>query len=418
MRRGKDLRDHREALRRRAATERARRRQGALKTKASLTRQKNREKLTQKIAKETKMVSRNKVELSIVPYDEYQPKRQMKVCHIIDSLGLGGGQTMMMELFKALEKYYPDFMQGNVVCPRPNSTKWERTFYQSYGLEPDGCRERELNKYLSVGQFDVALHHRLAVSKCLRPAIPDKCKYVLLNHTYHQLARVPKFLKCDFYISVCNYLDKETRWNSAIHPSRRMVILNGVENAYIADLPPSNLEGTFKTGRCHRLVQSKFKPDSLDWMERKVTTHIKGFSHYLMGHHPEAKRKCKRMKACHYLGLMNKRAKKMAVIKELDTYFYETFQQEGASMAILESLACSVPVLCKDYGGNAELIKNGVNGFVVKDRDDFLLRMKDLSQNPEKLNALKESTRKDFETRLHIKHTASKYMQVFESLLS
>ena len=86
----------------------------------------------------------------------------------------------------------------------------------------------------------------------------------------------------------------------------------------------------------------------------------------------------------------------MSIIKGLDVYFYETFQHEGASVAILESLACGVPVLCKNYGGNAELIKHGINGFIVKDRDEFLLRMKDLASDKKKLDDLKLQTLEDF----------------------
>lgn len=107
----------------------------------------------------------------------------------------------------------------------------------------------------------------------------------------------------------------------------------------------------------------------------------------------------------------------MSILKALDFYFYETFGHEGASIAILESLACGVPVLCKDFGGNSELIQNGVNGYILNSREEFLMRMKDL-QDPEKLASLKQSTIDDFEKRLHVRNAASKYMQLFEKLMS
>ena len=86
-------------------------------------------------------------------------------------------------------------------------------------------------------------------------------------------------------------------------------------------------------------------------------------------------------------------------------------------MAILESLAAGVPVLCKPLGGTPELVINGVNGFIAKDRQMFLLRLKQLATNHEMLAKLKEQTVQDFNNRLHVRHTACKYMQLFEWLL-
>lgn len=420
MRREKDVRNHREALRRKAAALR--------EYKRSRARNKMRGDYNKRIARARKVEEKIKqigvianTEFSMPPFksfDEYACTREpFRVCHLIDSLGMGGGQTMMMELVGALRKYYKGKIDNVIVCPRTNPSKYDKIFYQTYGVEPVIMREKDLAKYLKNNQFDICLHHRLAISKCLYPHIPKKAKYLLLNHTYHQLARMSSFVKCDLYISVCDYLHKNTKWPSFIHPSRRFVILNGVENSYLETLPTADLKGTFKTGRCHRMVQTKFKIDSLTWLERKASKHIKGLSHYLIGHCPEAKRVCKKMSVCNYVGAVNKRGKKMAIIKGLDLYFYETFQNEGASIAILESLACGVPVICKNFGGNIELVLNGHNGFIVKDRKDFLLRMKDLAENPEKLQAIKERTLEDFNKRLHIKHTAAKYMQLFEAVL-
>ncbi len=421
MRREKDVRDHREALRRKAADLREhKRRRARNKMRGDYNKRMARAKKVDEKAKQMGATANTEFSMPpFKPFDEYTCSRKepIRICHLIDSLGMGGGQTMMMELVGAFRKYYGENTENVIVCPRTNPSKWDKTFYQSYGVEPIAMRDKDLAKYLKKNIFDICLHHRLAISKCLRPHIPHKVKYVLLNHTYHQLARVGSFVKCDIYVSVCKYLDATTTWPSYIHPSRRFVILNGVENDYIDKLPDADLQGTFKTGRCHRMVQTKFKSDSLTWLEKKASKSIKGLSHYLIGHCPEAKRMCKKLAACNYVGAINKRGKKMSIIKALDLYFYETFQNEGASVAVLESLACGVPVICKNFGGNIELVVNGHNGFIVKTRDDFLIRMKDLADNPEKLKVIKARTLEDFNARLHVKHTAAKYMQLFEALL-
>lgn len=417
MRRGKELRDYRDSLRRKSIEERRHK----LKTKANVKlkekRQVRREVAEAKQAKRLNVKS-TEIELKLKSLDEYVCSREepIRVTHVIESLGMGGGQTMMMELILGLNKYYEGKIINTVVCPRPAAHKYDLKLFGSYGVNPECVRDRDLPRFLTKNNSNIVLQHRLAVSKCQRDLIPSGIKYILMNHTYHQLSRLPNFIRCDFYVSVCDYLGKQTRWSKHVHPSRKICILNGVENDYVSDIESAELEGSFKTGRCHRLVHSKFKTDSIQWMQQISKKHIPGLTYYLLGHSNEAKKLCKKNPACHYIGSVNKRHKKMGIIKALDCYFYETQQHEGASVAILESLACGVPVLCMDYGGNTELVKNGINGFVVKDRNGFLSKLRYLNEG-NNLEELKKSTLQDFNERLHVRHTACKYMQIFESVL-
>ena len=58
-----------------------------------------------------------------------------------------------------------------------------------------------------------------------------------------------------------------------------------------------------------------------------------------------------------------------------------------------------------------------MESYLISEITDLKSEMKDL-QDKEKLNTLKASTIEDFNKRLHIKHTATKYMQLFEKLMS
>ncbi len=422
MRRGRDVRDHRDALRRKALSDRALRRKDQVSARHKMVKNKAKERHISQLSRDSSNSStRDFDEIHLENFDNYacSLKEPINVCHIIESLGMGGGQTMMMELVQGLNKYYSGKINNHVVCPRSAHSKYEKALYQSYGVTPIVMREKELTRFLSKHSVNIVLQHRLAVSKCLKPFLIGSSKYILMNHTFHQLNRIPSFLKCDYYVSVCDYLDKETRWPSYMKPSRRVSILNGVENDYVENLEAQKLEGGFKTGRCHRLVQSKFRADTIPWFDSKVSKskNIPEHRHYLIGHNAEARKLCKKSKICTYFGTVADRLKKMSILKALDVYFYETFTHEGASVAILESLACGVPVICKNYGGNSELINNGVNGYIVEDRAGFLKVMKKLSSDRDRLDELKRTTKEDFQNRLHVRHTACKYMQIFEGVM-
>ena len=50
--------------------------------------------------------------------------------------------------------------------------------------------------------------------------------------------------------------------------------------------------------------------------------------------------------------------------------------EDGFAMVIPQALACGLPVICSENSGGSELIKNGVNGYVVPVRDIYELKKK------------------------------------------
>lgn len=419
MRRGRTIREYRNSLLRHRVVNSKQKRQ-AVTEKMKATRIKKAQKLRQPSAKRViEYPAASALDLGkFVPTDEYtyKGKRTINVCHVIESLGMGGAQTMMFELVNGLNNYFGDHVINHVVCLHYKSQS-NKKFSSSYGVFPESVDHSSIVTFCDSNRIDIIIHHRTANSKCIRKHLPKRVKYIVVNHTINNLERMWEFELCDAYISVCNYLANNTRWQEFIHPSRRVTILNGVENRYLADIEAADLGGGFKTGRCHRLASGKFKSDSLRWMMRHVRRQIPDFHHYLIGHSEEAKYIAKKCKFIHYIGPVADRSKKMSIIKALDVYYYETFQHEGASIAILESLACGVPVLCKPLGGCPELVYNGTNGFLATDRSMLLLRLQQLYEHPKMLAEMKAKTLTDFQNRLHIKHVACKYMQLIESLV-
>jgi len=347
-------------------------------------------------------------------FDCFVPNKHTNVCHVIESLGLGGAQTMMAELVGGLNRYYGENTTNSIVCLH-NKEQKKRKLFSSYGVKTSWMPHGKFKKHLQSNKVDVVLHHRIAISKPLNQYLPEGVKYVLLNHTWNSLIRMQEFLDCDAYVSVCEFLNKKTKWSQYIHDTRRIVILNGIENDYIKSIQADEIDGKFKTGRCHRLISAKFKSDSISWMHRKIIKSIPDFHHHIIGTHKEVRALSHKYDWLTYHGTIDNRDKKMGIIKQFDVYFYETFGDEGASIAVLEAMAAGVPVLAKSLGGTGEIIRDGVNGFICKDRIIFDLRLKQIASGV--FPDLKEKTVADFEERLHVKHTACKYIQLFESLI-
>ncbi|SIQ77824.1 glycosyltransferase [Maribacter ulvicola] len=69
-------------------------------------------------------------------------------------------------------------------------------------------------------------------------------------------------------------------------------------------------------------------------------------------------------------------------------YFLQGSLSEGFPNALLESCAVGTPVLAFDVpGGTKEIVKNGVNGFLVDNEDEFLYQLNNLTPlNPDKVS--------------------------------
>jgi glycosyltransferase involved in cell wall biosynthesis len=72
------------------------------------------------------------------------------------------------------------------------------------------------------------------------------------------------------------------------------------------------------------------------------------------------------------------------------------FHQEGCSNAIMEYMACGLPVVCSDSGGNSELVIEGETGFLVPAGDVGALveRLRWLRASPDLCRRLGENGRK------------------------
>jgi glycosyltransferase involved in cell wall biosynthesis len=77
------------------------------------------------------------------------------------------------------------------------------------------------------------------------------------------------------------------------------------------------------------------------------------------------------------------------VITDLNNYVdilcFPSIVEESFGMVILEALSCGIPVISTNIGGQAELVKDGFNGFLVpiKDSIEIANKISELIKNPD-----------------------------------
>jgi glycosyltransferase involved in cell wall biosynthesis len=102
----------------------------------------------------------------------------------------------------------------------------------------------------------------------------------------------------------------------------------------------------------------------------------------------------------------------------IDILFLPTRHFEGLPLAILEAESMGKVVVTSRMGGNPEIIKNGVNGFLYRQFDITVIskRIEDLYANKSKMAELKRQARENIIDRFNIKIQAKKFIQFLQTL--
>lgn len=83
---------------------------------------------------------------------------------------------------------------------------------------------------------------------------------------------------------------------------------------------------------------------------------------------PVLEQKIKRLKLEGHVRLMGYVDRPEEVLRESDIYLH-TATQEPFGLVLVEAMACGLPVVAYDAGGNRELVRNGENGYLVRKND-------------------------------------------------
>lgn len=97
--------------------------------------------------------------------------------------------------------------------------------------------------------------------------------------------------------------------------------------------------------------------------------------------------------------------------------YVNTSLSEGTSMTILEAMACGIPVVASDVGGNSRLVDNSNGGlFPAGNREAFQHKVVDLLSNNDGLAELGKASRKKAETNFSFDRVLKQYKELYVSL--
>lgn len=96
-----------------------------------------------------------------------------------------------------------------------------------------------------------------------------------------------------------------------------------------------------------------------------------------------------------------------------------TSLSEGLSITLLESMSYGLPVVVTRVGGNAEVVVDGVTGYLVQPRDvpEFVGRVVELLRNPDLRARMGQEGRRRVEQQFQIRDVADRYLAIYSELL-
>jgi len=105
---------------------------------------------------------------------------------------------------------------------------------------------------------------------------------------------------------------------------------------------------------------------------------------------------------------------------KMSNLFYLPSRSEGLSNAILEAMACALPCVATDVGGNGELIQDAGNGYLVPHDDPAAAaqRILTLLRNPLLAKEMGQSGRRIVESGFSVKAMIGKLTELYDDLLA
>lgn len=352
----------------------------------------------------------------------------LRVCHLISGDLWAGAEVMVFNLLKVLISY--SGLELMVIILNEGRLAEE---IRKLGIRVYVVNERAasffqifkaIHKIMRNRLVDIIHSHRVKenilsflISRSIRGEIrligtqhgvPEdtglkhRLNFFLLSHYFHRVVTVSKDIK-------------ETLENNyGFRKGNISVIQNGIEVQKMQRMKDNG--GTFVIGSAGRLSPVKDYPFMIEISKevQKMTNHIR---FQLAGSGPEWPKlhgMIDRYSLSDVFELKGHVDNIADFYRELDLYINTSFH-EGIPMSILEAMVQGIPIVAPRVGGLAEIIDDGVQGYLLdsRDRKIFAERCFELYENKSLRKNMGRAARKKIIQAFSVENMASQYCDMY-----
>lgn len=103
----------------------------------------------------------------------------------------------------------------------------------------------------------------------------------------------------------------------------------------------------------------------------------------------------------------------------MDVFIHPSTLREGLPLALAEAASAGLPLIATQIGGNSEIVEDGINGFIVPPKDAQALaeKIKYFVENPAEMKKMGERSRKIWEDKFTLQEMLHKIDSLYKSLI-
>jgi sugar transferase (PEP-CTERM/EpsH1 system associated) len=258
--------------------------------------------------------------------------------------------------------------------------------------------------------------------------------YAIHGKSYEELHGIPWRRKLihksmsyfvDAIITICEYTKKDYCHTYGIPPQKVQVIYNGIDTAKFnnGDINTNRLE--FGLNKQHIVIGCIARLDRVKNIQLLIKAvadlKCKLVRLLIVGDGPEMdnlKKLSEDQKITNQIVFSGRRNDIPELLQIMDIYVQPSFF-EGISLTILEAMACGLPVVATQVGGNPEIITDKYDGILIEsdNTDELIQALTLLIKSEERRKILAEQARATIEKRFSLSLMVDNYANLFKGLL-
>lgn len=296
----------------------------------------------------------------------------MRILHVLSSLNIGGAERFVIDL--AVEQQRNRHQIGIVSMGKPNEPLQDEINARGFSLH---ITSNIIELIKIIRRYDVInVHSSYCLLRVLLASFFSGTKIVYTRHNERvHLSNKWKFIYKLAYIRLTTmiFVAEKARVNYLKHyphfSSKSVTVLNGV-------LPITKQKTTSLKSRLG--IVGRFVPLKAQHILIEAISNIPNPSNIMLSFFGVGELMEKNKNLCKEL-IPNVEVTFHGMVPNRDNIYQQvdvlivTSETEGLSLAILEAMASATPVIASNVGGNPELIKDGLNGFLYEFADSTAL---------------------------------------------
>ncbi len=346
---------------------------------------------------------------------------KITIIHIMPKVFVHGAYSLLSELSYAFNKYYSDKIDQNILClSQDNNPK-----PKYYDFNFDCILLKNLEEFIKSKNNPVVFLHKIASTDCAHVSkiVTPICPLVIINVTACSNCR--GLSKCDKLVCVSENMKQVIK--GKFKKMDIKLIKNGVNACRMDSIEPIHRKGIekyFISGRINNFNNTKHPNDWINWIKSiKISKPLwhdyigEGAKFKTAQHQVRLPYRNKSNNNINLLGKIYDFDTKISYMKSWDAFLYEIPGREGISMSMLEAMACGIPVIINNRPGNNEIVVNGVNGWIYKDRSQAIKYLNTLSKDKSLRESMKKTSLEYFHENLDATHMAKSYYKLAYGLI-